>query len=521
MLHLAKRAFKYVKKNGIKSFIPRVRLYIEDKNFLKNYYSKTALTMEEIDAQRNKRFDYEPVISIIIPLYKTPINFFNELVDTITGQTYGNWELCLADGTGVETELTEVCRSLMDKDKRIKYKLLESNGGISENTNAALAMATGEFIMLADHDDLLEIDALYECVKALNENNKIDSIYTDEDKVDLSGKKKSEPHLKPDFNLEYLRTNNYICHIFVTRRDIAIRVGGFSKEYDGAQDFDFILKCTEQSRVVYHIPRVLYHWRCHTGSTAAKPESKLYAYEAGVKAVKEHYNRCKISVNVKRDGENYGYYVAERNIDEHLSDDVLIISEDDVKKVNDVISNSDKEYILLLNKEIEAEDKTIIRLLEYASDSEVAAVTCRINDKADKVIQGPIMLGVNGLFDYSMKGKDSSYPGYYRRLVLPQNVTIGDYRCIMLKKSIVLSQGGLSEDLPLGLAVFEYSLKAEKENLRTVYTPYTIVTYVGTEVFPEYRSEDEEIFIRRWQDRIKKGDPYYNRWFAINRYMFC
>jgi len=520
MLKLVKRALIYTKKNGIKSFIPRVKRYFADKDVLKVYYAKTALKSSDIKKQRNVKFQYEPLISIIIPLYNTPLNFFNELLDTITNQTYGNWELCLADGTGKETDVTKTCLELMKKDKRIKYKMLENNGGISENTNAALAMATGEFIMLADHDDLLELDALYECVLAINNDMTIDSVYTDEDKVDLSGKKKAEPHLKPDFNIEYLRTNNYICHIFLTRREIALKVGGFSKEYDGAQDFDFILKCTEQSRTVHHVPRVLYHWRCHINSTAAKPESKLYAYEAGVKAVAKHYERCGIPATVRRNENFYGYYIAEREVPTGLTDDVKVISSQDVADINKIINESDNKYILLVSEEIKTEDKTISRLMEYAMEEEVAAVTCKMYDKNNKVVQGPIMLGLDGLCYYSMTELDVDDPGYFRRSSEPQNVTVADYRCVMLKKDIVLAQGGLNEKLPLGLAVFEYSLLAEKDKMRTVFTPYTKVLYTGKQPVPEYGSEEKELFIGTWKERLERGDAYYNKNFEINRRMF-
>lgn len=521
MFQLMRRAIAYTKKNGIKSFFPRVQRYFCEKNFLRNYYRKTALSSAEEKKQRETKFAYEPVISIIIPLYNTPVKFFNELVDTITNQTYTNWELCLADGTAKETEITEICNELMKSDERIKYKLLDTNGGISENTNAALEMATGEFIMLTDHDDLLELDALYECVRALNENDKIDSLYTDEDKVDLSGKKKTEPHLKPDFNIEYLRTNNYICHIFITRRNIALNVGGFGKEYDGAQDFDFILKCTEQSRVVYHIPRVLYHWRCHINSTAAKPESKLYAYEAGVRAVKSHYERCGIDAEVRRQDKNYGYYVTDRKFDKSFINNVKIISEADVKLINEMINKSNEEYILLLDKDVKYSDELIEKLLEYAVDDDNCAVTSKIVDKKNKIIQGPMMLGVNGLFDYSMKGLDIAEPGYYRRLVEPQNVSVTDYRCVMLKKSMILSQNGLNENMPLGLAVFDYCLNGEKNGKRAVYTPYANVVYLGEDNWPVYEEKDKEYFEEKWRERIEKGDPYYNKNFAINKYLFC
>lgn len=515
---LAARAIKYLKKNGIKSFYPRFRRYFGEKSALKYYYGNVAISEDEAVKQRQTSFGYDPKVSIIIPLYNTPVKFFNELIKSIENQTYSNWELCLADGTAKETEITRICNRLMEKDKRIKYKLLEENEGISGNTNRALKMATGEFIMLADHDDLLEWDALYECVKALNENPEIDSIYSDEDKIDMEGKKHFEPHFKPDYNIEYLRTNNYICHIFFTRREIAIETGGFKKECDGAQDFDFILKCTEKSRVVHHIPKILYHWRCHRNSTAGNPESKMYAWEAGAKALREHYKRCGIDATVDVEGIQFGYYETKRN--NVSKEDVYIVSERDVKKVNNIIRNTNSEYILLLDKDIKIGDNTISKMLEYAVDDNNACVTCRISDADNKLIQGPIMLGAKGLYNYSFCGEEITNPGYFRRALLPQNVTLTDYRCVMIRNSHLKEYGFFDENLPLGLAVFDYNLAMEKEEFLSVLTTYSTVEYTGENKIPKYDENSKKYFKKKWSERIKEGDRYYNRNFNLNKYLF-
>ena len=211
----------------------------------------------------------------------------------------------------------------MAKDSRIVYKMLDSNDGISENTNRALEMATGEFIALMDHDDVITPDALYHLVKAVNEDAMADSVYSDEDKMDMDGRKLFEPHFKPDFNIDYLRSCNYICHMFMTRTSIAREVGGFRKPFDGAQDFDFIFRCTEKSRHVAHVARVIYHWRCHVNSTAAVPESKMYAYHAGVKSINEHCQRAGIPMTGEL-GTSYGYYRDVPVLDRKPSVDIII-----------------------------------------------------------------------------------------------------------------------------------------------------------------------------------------------------
>ncbi len=180
------------------------------------------------------------------------------------------------------------------KDSRFKYVILGENKGISGNTNAAMDMATGDYIVLADHDDKLTPNALYECAKLLQEHPGCDCFYSDEDKLDMDGGALFDPHFKPDFNIDLLCSVNYICHLFVVSHDLAAQVGGFRQEYDGAQDYDFIFRCTEKAKEIRHIPKVLYHWRCHKDSTASNPESKLYAFDAGARAIMDHYKRVGI-----------------------------------------------------------------------------------------------------------------------------------------------------------------------------------------------------------------------------------
>ena len=217
--------------------------------------------------------DFEPLLSVVIPAYKTPERYLREMLDSIVDQTYTNWEICIADGSPRGQGLERVLKKYADRDKRIRYEILGSNRGIAGNTNAALDMARGDFVILADHDDTLPPHAFYEVVKAIHEHPGCQVIYSDEDKLDMDGKALFDPHFKPDFNPDLLTSVNYICHLFVVRKDLLERVGGFRQEFDGAQDYDFIFRCTEAAREVYHIPKVLYHWRCHQDSTASNPES--------------------------------------------------------------------------------------------------------------------------------------------------------------------------------------------------------------------------------------------------------
>ena len=235
---------------------------------------------QRLRKQRHHHFEYSPLISVAVPAYRTPEKFLAQMIDSLLAQTYGNWELCIANGSPEDSAMKKVLEEYTKKDSRIRVSELTENKGIAGNTNAALEMAQGEFVGLLDHDDLLAPNALYEIVRALDEDRNLDAVYTDEDKVTTELDEHFQPHLKPDFNLDLLRSNNYICHFFVVRRSIVQKVGGFRQEFDGAQDHDFIFRCIETAEKVGHIPEILYHWRTHKASTADNPASKMYAFDA-------------------------------------------------------------------------------------------------------------------------------------------------------------------------------------------------------------------------------------------------
>ncbi|MCI8465147.1 MAG: glycosyltransferase family 2 protein [Lachnospiraceae bacterium] len=270
----------------------------------------------ELASQRKASFAVMPKFSILVPLYRTPERLFAEMVKSVQRQTYGNWELCLADGSGTaeEDRLFRQVETYQKADKRVKYVRLSENLGIAGNTNAALSMATGDYFVLLDHDDMLSEDALYECALRINQEaeagKKAQVLYSDEDKLTMKKGRAFyfDAHFKPDFNPDLLRSMNYISHLFVVERSLAEKVGGFRQEFDGSQDYDFIFRCTEQAEVICHIPRVLYHWRVSAGSTAEDPEAKRYAFEAGARAIKAHCERTGIGPVEVEENEVPGTY---------------------------------------------------------------------------------------------------------------------------------------------------------------------------------------------------------------------
>ena len=313
------KGVRYLKHYGVKEFFIRLQEKMESENVpYEPWYEHHKATEETLRRQRKQSAAWKgaPCVSIVVPLYCTNETFLREMIGSVQAQSYENWELCLADGSPEENaaRLEAVVRKCAGEDTRICYRRLEKNLGIAGNTNAAIAMAHGEWIALLDHDDLLAPDALYETVHLILRGPKdetgvaatgfrkagaqYDMIYTDEDKVDMDGKTHFQPHFKPDINIDLLRSNNYITHFTMMRKTLLEKAGMIREEYDGAQDYDLFLRCVECAEAIGHVPRVLYHWRCHTESTSENPFSKQYAVDAGRRALEDHLKRQGIAGEV-------------------------------------------------------------------------------------------------------------------------------------------------------------------------------------------------------------------------------
>lgn len=275
-----------------------------DKEAYEMWMENNEPNLAKINELRKARFENEPLISIIVPMYNTSEKYFEELVQSVTSQVYPHWELCLADGS---VEKNDKLEEIAKRDNRIFYKFLGENKGISGNTNEALKMANGKYIVLLDHDDLLAVTALYEIVKTINEEKNADFIYSDEDKITDSGER-FDPYFKPDFSPETLSVHNYITHLVCFKKELQEEVGFFDDGFNGAQDFDMVLRLTEKAKKIVHISKILYHWRAGQGSTALQAENKLYAYEAGRRACEAHIERIGRRGKVENSGEVPGIY---------------------------------------------------------------------------------------------------------------------------------------------------------------------------------------------------------------------
>ena len=518
---LAEKVVTKVKnvRQGPPSYQKWIRHHLPDRN--------------ELEKQKKTSFGYRPKISFVVPLYKTPEKYLRRLTESFQEQTYSNWELCFSDGSGAQSPLTELLKELTAKDNRIKYVSHEESLQISENTNSAIEIATGDFIAFADHDDELTPNALFECVKAINEKPQTLVIYTDEDKMSMDGHKFFQPHFKPDYNPDLLCTVNYICHLFVVSRKVIEKVGGLRSEFDGAQDYDFVLRCVEavKDEEICHIPKILYHWRCHEDSTAENPESKLYAFEAGRRAVQAHYERtgihaevfkgeylglyrtkfirdhdplisiiipnkdhiddlkrCMESIEQKSTYKNYEYIIVENNSTDSATFEYYKKLEAENPKVRMVywdgvfnysaINNygasfAKGEYLLLLNNDTEIINPDCLEeLLGYCMRKDVGAVGARLYYQDDTIQHAGVVIGFGGIAGHCFVQQKRGTTGYCHRIICAQDYSAVTAACMMVKKSAFDAVGGLSEELAVAFNDIDFCMKLRKAEYLIVYNPY-------------------------------------------------
>lgn len=533
----AKKGLRYWKSQGSAAMVGKVVSKVKTASTREIPYQKWIVRhlpgSKELEKQRRTKFEYQPKISIVVPLYKTPEKYLRQLVDTVKAQTYPNWELCLSDGSGADSPIRKLLESLASSDERIKVIFHEKPLQISENTNAGIEAATGDYIAFADHDDELTPHALFQCVKALNENRDIRILYSDEDKMSMDGHKFFQPHFKPDYNPDLLCTVNYICHLFVVDREIISQVGMLRKEFDGAQDYDFIFRCVEtvKPEQIYHIPRILYHWRCHEDSTAENPESKTYAFEAGKRAIEEHYKRtginaevlqgeflglyrtrfirdhdplisiiipnkdhiadlkrCMDSIDKKSTYQNYEYIIVENNSTEEETFQYYKKLEAENPKAHVVywdrefnysaINNygatfAKGEYILLLNNDTEIINEDCLeQLLGYCMRSDVGAVGARMYYEDDTIQHAGVVIGFGGIAGHCFVLQPRGTTGYCHRIICAQDYSAVTAACMMVKRSAFNEVGGLTEELAVAFNDIDFCMKLRAAGYLIVYNPY-------------------------------------------------
>ena len=557
--YMIQKGLLYLRHYGLKEFWIRLHERFEPEEIPYGpWYEAYAPDQTVLDKQRKKKFVYAPLISVVVPAYRTPQLFLKQMIDSLIAQTYENWELCIANGSPEEESMRKTLEEYSSKDSRIRWMDLNENKGIAENTNAAFSMAKGEFVGLLDHDDLLSPNTLYEIVNALNEHEQADAVYTDEDKVTAELDEHFQPHLKPDFNIDLLRSNNYICHFFVVRRQLVEEVGGFRREFDGAQDYDFIFRCVEKAREVVHVPEILYHWRTHKASTADNPASTMYAFEAGRRAIEAHLERTGVKGTVSHTAD-LGFYRVKYPVQGHPLVSIIIPNKDEketlenclesirkntlydnyeiiivennsttdeifeyYKKIsadprihlicwkkefnysainNFGVKNARGEYLLFLNNDVTViTEDWLGEMLGVCQRREVGAVGVKLLYPDNTIQHAGCVVGIGGIAGHMFVDMPAERTGYLHKASILQDMSAVTAACMMMKRSAFDKAGGFTEQLAVAFNDVDLCLKAGKAGYLVVYDPYVKLYHMESKT---RGAEDDDAKIRRFQREIE------------------
>lgn len=563
-----RRGYNYLKANGVKKSLLKLKNKVKRRKYMSNqsvdyldYVKNNKLSIRTIEKQRSARFDYMPKISIVVPMYNTKFSYFVELIDSINNQTYQNFEVCLADSSKIpDVQIQKYIQEL--NSSKIVYKNISQNLGISENTNVAISFSTGDYVAFCDHDDVISIDALYEVVKAINSSD-ADFIYTDEDILENGIRK--NPHFKPDFSPDLLTSYNYICHLCVVKRKLLDEVGLLNKEFDGAQDYDFVLRATEKAKNIVHIPKVLYHWRAHESSTSYNSSAKEYVYMAGKRAIEEHFKRINIKAKVeildepgryrvkydvignpkisiiipnkdsksdlkkcidsilKSSYQNYEIVIVENNsktkeifdyYDKIQKDNGNIkvvsikIDKFNYSLINNFgVKNSKGEYIVLLNNDTKVlSNDWMEEMLGICQRDDVGIVGVKLLYPDFKVQHAGVVVGIGGVAGHVNVNIAENEEGYFSRANVINNFSAVTAACLMIKRSIFEKIDGLDENLQVAFNDIDLCMKARKLKYLIVFTPYAKLMHYESKT---RGSEDTPEKIKRFESEM---DIFKSKW---------
>ncbi|KAJ80455.1 Glycosyltransferase, GT2 family [Enterococcus faecalis] len=519
----AKKGFKYMAKNGISHTIQRAKIEkLRNQASYPNWLARNEVLDIEAMTQEIATFHYQPKISIAMPVYNVEEKWLRLCIDSILNQVYTNWELCMADDASTDPNVKKILTEYQQLDERIRVVFREQNGHISEATNSALAIATGEFVALLDNDDELAINAFYEVIKVLNENPELDLIYSDEDKIDMDGNR-SDPAFKPDWSPDLLLGTNYISHLGVYRRSILEEIGGFRKGYEGSQDYDLVLRFTEKTTKerITHIPKVLYYWRMLPTSTAVDQGSKGYAFEAGLRAVQDalvrrginghathgaanglydvYYDieseklvsiiiptkngykdvqRCVSSIIEKTTYQNYEIIMADNGstdpkmhelyaeFEQQLPGRFFVESIDIPFNFSTINNRAAKkahgEYLLFLNNDTEVITENWLTLMvSFAQQERIGCVGAKLLYPNNTVQHAGVILGLGGVAGHGHYGYPHGDLGYFGRLAINVNYSAVTAACLLMKKADFDAVGGFEEAFTVAFNDVDLCLKVQ------------------------------------------------------------
>lgn len=484
--------------------------------------------LDEINNLKKK-----PLISIVLPTYNSEIELLKECIDSVVGQSYQNWELCIADDNSTVDEVRDVLKSYTNSDKRIKVKFRDKNGHISAASNSALELTTGDYIALLDHDDMLADNALYYVARQINETPKAKLIYSDEDKIDESGER-CDPNFKPDWNPDLLYSQNYICHLAVYRSDLLKNIGGFRVGVEGSQDHDLLVRYTDSLKFeeIVHIPKILYHWRKIPNSTASDDGAKNYSTDSGVKALRDHLesknsdaqvgsgllpNTYRVSYPLGKDEPLVSLLIPTRDqlsvlstcVESILSKtaysnyEIIILDNQSsrpetleyfskIRKIPNIkvvkynkefnysainnfgVDHANGSIIGLVNNDIEViSPQWLDEMASHANRPEIGCVGAKLYYPDDRIQHAGVILGLGGVAGHSHKYVQRDALGYVRRLKVVQNLSAVTAACLLVKKDIYHQVGGLNEnDLAVAFNDVDFCLRVREAGYRNLWTPY-------------------------------------------------
>lgn len=535
--------------------------------FIQDDYHKWIQIFES-DNEEVKDLEYNPLMSILIPVYNVSRKYLKECLDSILKQTYQNFEICIVDDCSTNEETIATLEEYVKKDSRIKVKRRDENGHISKATNDALDMVKGEFICLVDNDDTLAINALYENVLLLNQHKDADFIYSDEDKLDSHGSR-CEPHFKSDFAPDTLLGINYICHFSVLRTELVREVGGFTVGLEGVQDHDLFLRVTEKTNKIYHIPKILYHWRMIEGSTASAIEAKGYAIEKGIQAIKNALARRNQTANVSS-VDNSTVYKVEYTYEKEPSVSIIIptrdladITDNCLKSIYEltdytnfeivIIDNNSKEektfemfqkyekqysnfrvvkadmefnysainnlgvdtcnsdVIVLLNNDTEVITPSWLKIMVgYAIQEHIGAVGPKLLYPDMTIQHGGVLLGLgNAVAAHAFISHPREDEGVYGRLKIPYNYSAVTAACLAVERKKFLQVGGLEENLKVAYNDIDFNLKLLSKGYYNLFVPQVeLIHYESKSRGLDTTSEKYRLFIQENNFMYEKWSTY-------------
>jgi GT2 family glycosyltransferase len=530
------------------------------KWFERHRVTPAQATMLRAEAEA---FKTQPLISIITPVYNTPIAWLEEAVDSVAGQIYQNWELLLVDDASTDQATLQALEHIARRDPRFRVFHLEKNSGISVASNHALAAARGEWIGLLDHDDTLEPDALYQTAKLLQQHPEADLIYSDEDKLTETGF--DAPMFKPDWSPDFFLSYNYLCHFTTIRLSLVRELGGFRPDFDFAQDYDLFLRIMSATSRIFHVPRILYHWRRSEGSTSTNIRSKPDALEAARRGLTDHLARVQESGHVAIDWNTHGFRIRRHLKEEkkisiiistrdridllarcvasveaktsYLNYEIVVVDNDSRSEEahayfqnfphrllryegpfnysaihNFAVENTNAPWLLFLNNDTEViEGGWLTAMAEHVQRPEVGAVGARLILRDETIQHAGVVLGVRGMVKHAFYGFPAESPGVCRQLQVTRNYSAVTAACMMTRREVFQEVGGFDEEhLPVIFNDVDLCLKMRRAGYLVVYTPFAKLYHdESASRRASVEPSEAEVLRERWPDLIEH-DPYYN-----------